>query len=113
MESIVFCILVWVVIYSVINARNSVVVRCRSFTCTHNTQGKCRKGVISVYDNTVKGLCYDHTQDMRERILEPMVKKGMTFKNLESYEVSGGGVVAQKNVRRRMGRKGKPDWWLN
>jgi hypothetical protein len=50
---------------------------------------------------------------MRERILEPMVKKGMTFKNLESYEVSGGGVVAQKNVRRRMGRKGKPDWWLN
>ena len=84
-----------ILIGALIRPGMSTVVRCRSLTCSHNRQGRCSKGKISVYDNMVKGLCYDHTEDMRKRILEPMARKGMTFKHLESREENSSRVVVK------------------
>lgn len=100
------------VISAVINSGTSTVVRCRSLTCSHNKRGKCAKGTISVYDNMVRGLCYDHSDDMSKRILVPMIRKGMTFKHLESPPTKTP-EVSVKNFKPWTSRKDKLDWWLN
>lgn len=55
----------------------STVVMCNSCACKWNKLCRCTKGKIAVYDNTVKGLCLNHTEDMKERILDPMREKRM------------------------------------
>lgn len=101
-----------ILIAALVRPRMSTVVQCLSFTCSYNRQGQCCKERISVYDNMVKGLCYDHTEDMRERILEPMARKGMTFKHLESSPTEFSG-VCEGQIKRRANRKDRPTRWLN
>ena len=81
-------------------------VRCTSSTCSYNRGGRCSKGVITVYDNTIKGLCLDHTEDMNKRIIEPMTKKGMKVhivinSSRETPEVSK--VLTSRKYRRDWG----------
>ena len=52
-------------------------IKCFSFSCRYNRSGKCGRKEITVYDNTVKGLCLHHTESMKERILDPMQEKRM------------------------------------
>lgn len=55
----------------------SSVVMCNSVSCKWNKLCRCTKRDIAVYDNTVKGLCLYHTENMKERILDPMREKRM------------------------------------
>jgi len=50
------------------------VVMCSSFSCVYNKKARCTKKEVAIYDNTVKGLCLDHSESMDKRILEPMGK---------------------------------------
>jgi len=47
---------------------------CGSFSCTYNRRARCTRKEISIYDNTVRGLCLDHSETMNQRIIEPMNK---------------------------------------
>lgn len=58
------------------------IIMCNSVSCTHNKLCRCTRKEVSVYDNTVTGLCLDHTDSMKDRVLEPMRKS----KLLEQYE---------------------------
>ena len=49
-------------------------VKCFSFNCKHNRNGRCGRGKVTIYDNTVRGLCLHHTDNMTKRILEPVKK---------------------------------------
>ena len=51
---------------------NPPVIACNSVSCRHNKLCRCTRKNIAVYDNTVKGLCLNHTESMKERILDPM-----------------------------------------
>ena len=53
------------------------VIACNSVSCRYNKLCRCTKRDIVVYDNTVKGLCLYHTENMKERILDPMREKRM------------------------------------
>jgi hypothetical protein len=52
----------------------SSVVMCNSVSCNWNRRCRCTRKEIAVYDNTVRGLCLYHTEDMKDRILEPIRK---------------------------------------
>lgn len=52
-------------------------IKCFSSSCLYNRGGKCARQGISVYDNTVKGLCLYHTENMKQRVLDPMQGKQM------------------------------------
>lgn len=52
------------------------VVMCTSFSCIYNNKGRCVRKKIVIYDNTVIGLCLDHSETMSKRIIEPMGKVG-------------------------------------
>ncbi len=64
------------VFVSVLSAgqNKTTVVMCGSFGCAYNRRGRCGKKEISIYDNTVKGLCLYHSETMGQRILEPLYK---------------------------------------
>ena len=51
-------------------------IKCYSYSCRHNKGGKCRRKDITIYDNTVVGLCLNHTDSMNNRVIEPMKKAG-------------------------------------
>ena len=61
--------------FALMGQSKSSVVMCNSTSCTWNKLCRCTKKEISVYDNTVKGLCLNHTESMKERILDPMREK--------------------------------------
>lgn len=69
-------ILLGVLFVSVLSAGQSKasVVMCNSFSCAYNKRARCTRKEIFVYDNTVKGLCLNHSDTMKKRILEPMGK---------------------------------------
>lgn len=50
------------------------VVMCSSFSCAYNRRARCTRKEVVVYDNTVLGLCLNHSDTMSKRILEPMNK---------------------------------------
>lgn len=61
-----------IVCLSTVSAGQAIVVMCHSFACAYNRRGKCGRRQIVVYDNTILGLCLNHTETMSKRILEPM-----------------------------------------
>lgn len=50
------------------------VIMCNSVSCKHNKLCRCTRKEIAVYDNTVTGLCLNHTDSMKDRVLEPIRK---------------------------------------
>lgn len=64
--------LMLVLIFSYLN--QFCCIKCFSFSCKYNKDGRCIRKNITIYDNTVKGLCLFHTENMTRRILEPMKK---------------------------------------
>lgn len=62
----------------------ATVVMCSSFSCAYNKRARCTRGEVAIYDNTVIGLCLYHTENMGERILEPM-NKGMAVERGKPY----------------------------
>jgi hypothetical protein len=52
--------------------------KCYSFDCKKNHRGKCVMREIEVYDNGVKGMCLWHTDNMYDRVLDP-IKKGIAI----------------------------------
>ena len=65
-------LLLFMVIVSLLEHHKSSVIVCNSISCTWNKLCRCTRRGISIYDNTVKGLCLYHTESMQERILDPM-----------------------------------------
>jgi hypothetical protein len=53
---------------------NASVIMCGSFSCIYNRRARCTRKEISIYDNTVTGLCLDHSETMTKRIIEPLNK---------------------------------------
>ena len=68
------------------------VIMCNSVSCSNNKLCRCERKEIAVYDNTVKGLCLYHTENMKDRILEPMKKGGL----LEEVYVTAGKLAKTK-----------------
>lgn len=60
----------------------SYVIVCNSTSCSWNKLCRCTRKNIAVYDNTIQGLCLHHSENMKDRVLEPM-RKGRL---LEQYE---------------------------
>lgn len=51
-------------------------VKCSSSSCLYNRGGRCGRQEVTVYDNTVIGLCLNHTDSMKDRVTEPILKSG-------------------------------------
>ncbi len=70
----IFIIFIGVLFASLLAERQSKasVVMCHSFTCVHNRRARCTRKEVTIYDNTVIGLCLNHSDTMKNRILEPM-----------------------------------------
>jgi len=70
------CFILFIVMLGVVmSANNSVCgVKCFSFGCRHNRGGRCNKKEITIYDNTVTGLCLYHTDSMKKRVINPVSK---------------------------------------
>ena len=109
---ILLVIMFWIIALVSKLGTTSTVLRCHSLTCSHNRRGRCTKGTIIVYDNTVKGLCFNHTESMRKRVIDPMVRKGWTIKPLKSSPTETL-IAPVKNFNPWTSRKEKLDWWLN
>ena len=58
------------------NSNSGCGIKCYSYSCRHNKGGKCRRKDITIYDNTVVGLCLNHTDNMNNRIIEPLKNVG-------------------------------------
>ena len=58
------------------NSNSGCGIKCFSLNCRHNKGGKCRRIEIVVYDNTIKGLCLNHSDNMNDRVIKPMNKAG-------------------------------------
>lgn len=58
------------------------VIVCNSVSCKHNKLCRCMRKNIAVYDNTVTGLCLNHTDSMKDRVLEPIRRTRL----IERYE---------------------------
>lgn len=109
----IFLVVILLAITVVCNqAATTTVVRCGSVSCSHNSGGRCTKTTISVYDNTVKGLCLDHTEKMHKRIIEPMIQKGLKFNITVDSSIETPTIIAN-NLNPWTSRKDKLDWWLN
>ena len=83
----IISLLLLVVVVSLLESaeqHKSSVVVCNSISCTWNKLCRCTRRAIAIYDNTVKGLCLYHTEDIKERIFDPMREKRM----IESSEFS-------------------------
>ena len=75
----VACVFLFIIIMCMVigaNSSSGCGIKCFSFTCQHNRGGKCRRKNIVVYDNVIKGLCLNHTDNMNKRIIEPMKNAG-------------------------------------
>ena len=68
-------IILVIVVCSIASAGQSKIIVCNSVSCKWNKLCRCTRNKISVYDNTVHGLCFHHTESMKERILDPMQGK--------------------------------------
>ena len=68
-------LLLFIIIVSLLDHHKSSVIVCNSTSCAWNKLCRCTRREISVYDNTVKGLCLQHTEGIKERILDPMQEK--------------------------------------
>ena len=76
----IICVIIFVVIAMSLTSSGGgrpPVIMCNSVSCSHNRLCRCTRKEIAIYDNTVKGLCLDHTESMKERILDPMQEKRM------------------------------------
>lgn len=78
--------LILVLVFMQLNQASSV--KCFSFSCKHNRKGRCGRGKVTIYNNTVIGLCLYHTENMTERILEPMkeIKRGNGILQIKAQE---------------------------
>ena len=74
-------IIILALILVLIFTQQACCVKCVSFSCKHNSGGRCIRKNITIYDNTVTGLCLHHTDNMTKRILEPMEEIGMIEKS--------------------------------
>ena len=74
----VACIFLFIIIMCMVIGANSsgCGIKCFSVTCKHNKGDKCRRKDITIYDNTVVGLCLNHTDDMNNRVIKPMKNAG-------------------------------------
>ena len=75
----VACIFFFTIIMCMVigaNSNSGCGIKCFSLTCKHNKGGKCGRKEIVVYDNTVKGLCLNHTDNMNNRVIKPMESAG-------------------------------------
>ena len=79
--SLLVLLVVAVLSTSAEQGKSSVIV-CNSISCSWNKLCRCTRKNISIYYNTVTGLCLHHTDSMKDRVLEPMRKN----KLLERYE---------------------------
>ena len=60
-------------------------IKCFSSSCRYNQSGRCRRREITIYDNTVTGLCLNHTGSMRNRVVEPIMKSELF--NSDKHEI--------------------------
>ena len=58
------------------NSNSGCGIKCFSSSCRHNKGSKCRRKDITIYDNTVTGLCLNHTDNMNNRVIKPMKNAG-------------------------------------
>ena len=60
-------------------------IKCFSASCRYNRGGKCGRQEITIYDNTVTGLCLNHTESMKNRVIEPIMKSELF--NSDKHEI--------------------------
>ena len=74
LAKMVACVFLFIIIMCMVIGANSsgCGIKCYSYSCRHNKGGKCRRKEIVVYDNTVTGLCLNHTDNMNNRVIKPM-----------------------------------------
>ena len=89
--------LILVLIFSQPN--QSCGIKCFSFSCKHNRGGRCIRKNITIYDNTVTGLCLFHTENMTKRILEPMRKIRVIEKGKGNPQMIGRIMKAQEDIK--------------
>ena len=66
-------------------------IKCFSFRCRYNKSGKCERQEITVYDNTIKGLCLNHTDSMDDRVIEPLLNSGWSYGSKREIRIVSGG----------------------
>lgn len=86
-----------VICMSSVSTGQSTVVMCNSFSCAHNRRARCTKKGISIYDNTILGLCLDHSSTMSQRILEPMGK--VSERSKPNFRITNKIMQAQEEKR--------------
>lgn len=66
-----FVLLGWL---SAIQERKTRIKGCYSFECKNNLNGVCKLKEIVIYNNSVIGLCLNHTSSMQKRVLDPLLR---------------------------------------
>lgn len=56
---------------------DSIDVKCEAIECNHLVKGKCSKKKLLIYDNGVKGMCFNHSGEMMSRV-RPAFDKGVS-----------------------------------
>ena len=72
---------VMMIVAIILQEKNSYVISCSSFSCEWNKSCRCTRKEIAIYDNTIKGLCAYHTENMKMRVIDPMKEMGVIAKN--------------------------------
>jgi len=70
-------LIVVILVLSIGASQKGCGIKCFSFSCRFNRNGKCGRQEITVYDNTVTGLCLNHTESMKDRVIEPIMKSSL------------------------------------
>ena len=86
---VIFVLLAIVIFASQGEVGRASVVVCNSYSCSWNKLCRCTRREIAIYDNTVKGLCLHHTEDMEKRIINPLQEKRLIRRSGLSSEVMG------------------------
>ena len=92
------CIFLFIIIMCMVIGANSsgCGIKCFSLNCQHNRGGKCRRKDITIYDNTVVGLCLNHTDNMNNRVIEPMKNAGFHEEHCVTINISA---KAQEEIK--------------
>jgi len=75
------------------------VVMCSSFSCAYNRRARCTRKEIAIYDNTIVGLCLNHSETMNRRILEPMEKVGTIERGKPNPQMIDKMMKAQEEIK--------------
>ena len=84
----IFVMLVILVLSVPVIASYTRVSKCNSMSCNHNNKkGKCILREVVIYDNKVTGLCLWHTDNMKQRLLDPLITGIAIGKKSSTLEV--------------------------